>query len=102
LYHIDWRRLHNEELHNLYTSANIIRVIKLRRMRLAGHVARRGEVRNAYENLVWKPERKRPLGKHRRSMSWENSVGYIGWMHLAQNRDQWRALVNTVMNFPTP
>jgi hypothetical protein len=52
----DWRRLHNEELHNLYASENIIGVIKLRRMRWAAHVARMGEKRNVYNNLVGKPE----------------------------------------------
>jgi hypothetical protein len=59
-----WRRLHNEELHNLYASTNIIRVIKSRRMRWAGHVAHIGEIRNTYKILVGKPEGKRPLGRH--------------------------------------
>jgi hypothetical protein len=62
----DWRKLHNEELHNLYPSPNIIRMIMSRRMRGAGHVARRGEKRNAYRILVGKPEGKRPLGRPRR------------------------------------
>jgi hypothetical protein len=61
-----WRELHNEELHNLYSSPNIIRIIKSRRMRWAGHVARIGEKRNAYRILVGKPEGKRPLGRPRR------------------------------------
>jgi hypothetical protein len=61
-----WRKLHNEELHNLYSSPSIIRVIKLRRMRWAGHAARMGERRNAYTILVGKPEGKRPLGRPRR------------------------------------
>jgi hypothetical protein len=61
----DWRKLHNEELHNLYSSPNIIRIIKSRRMRWAGHVARMGEPRNAYRILVGKPEEKRPLGRPR-------------------------------------
>jgi len=60
-----WRRLHNEELHILYTSLNIIRVIKSRRTRWAGHVARIGDMRNAYSILVVKPEGKRPLGRPR-------------------------------------
>jgi hypothetical protein len=59
----DWRKLHNEELHNLYSSPNIIRMI---RMRWAGYVARMGETRNAYRILVGKPEGKRPLGRQRR------------------------------------
>jgi hypothetical protein len=61
-----WRKLHNEELHNLYTSPSIIRIIKWRRMRWAGHVARMGERRNVYRLLVGKPEGKRPLGRPRR------------------------------------
>jgi hypothetical protein len=62
----DWRKLHNEELYNLYSSPNIIRMIKSRRMRWAGHVARMEEARNAYGILVGKPEGKRPLGRRRR------------------------------------
>jgi hypothetical protein len=62
----DWRKLHNEELHNLYSSPNIIRMMKSRRMRWAGHVARMGEKRNAYRILVGKLEGKRPLGRPRR------------------------------------
>jgi hypothetical protein len=58
----DWRKLHNEELHNLYSSPNIVKMIKSRRMRWAGHVARMGE-RNAYRTLVGKPEGNRPLGR---------------------------------------
>jgi hypothetical protein len=66
----DWRRLHNEELHNLYSSPNIIRVIKLRRMKWAGHAACMGEVRNACSCLIGKPERKRPLVRCR----WEDNI----------------------------
>jgi hypothetical protein len=62
----EWRKFHNEELHNLYSSPNIIRMIKSRRMRWAGHVARVGEKRNAYRILVGKPEERRPLGRPRR------------------------------------
>jgi hypothetical protein len=61
-----WRKLHNEELHNLYTSPSIIRVIKSRRMTWAGHVVRMGEKRNVYRLLIRKPEGKRPLGRPRR------------------------------------
>jgi hypothetical protein len=94
-----WRKLHNEELHNLYSSPSIIRIIKSRRMRLAGHVARMGETRNAYRILVGKPEGKRPLGRPRRR--WVDNIkmdlreiGWNGmdWIELAQDRDQWRAL----------
>jgi hypothetical protein len=60
-----WRKLHNEELHDLYSSPSIIKIIKSRRMRWAGHVARKGEKRNSYRLLVGKPEGKRPLGRPR-------------------------------------
>jgi hypothetical protein len=61
-----WRNLHNDELHNLYSSPSIIRIIKSRRMRWAGHVTRMGEKRNEYRILVGKPEGRRPLGRPRR------------------------------------
>jgi len=61
----EWRRLHNEELNNLYTSPNIVRVIKSRRMRWAGHVAHMGEERGVCRVLVGKPEGRRPLGRPR-------------------------------------
>jgi hypothetical protein len=76
-----WRKLHNEELHNLYSFPSIIRIIKSRRMRWAGYVARMGEKRNAYRILVVKPEGKRPLGRPRRR--WVDNIKMdlrvIGW-----------------------
>jgi hypothetical protein len=103
----DWRKLRNEELHNLYSST--IRMIKSRRMRWAGHVARMGEKRNAYRISVGNPEGKRPLVILRRrwvdnikmdlrEMGWDG----MNWIDLAQDRDQWRALVNKVMNLRVP
>jgi hypothetical protein len=77
----EWRKLHNEELRDLYSSPSIIRIIKLRRMRWAGHVARMGEKRNAYRLLVGKPNGKRPLGRPRRR--WVDNIrmhlGEVGW-----------------------
>jgi hypothetical protein len=77
----EWRKLHSGELHNLYTSPDIIRQIKSGRMRWAGHVARLGEGRNVYRVLVGKPEGKRPLGRPRRR--WEDGIKTdlreIGW-----------------------
>ncbi|KAJ4446083.1 hypothetical protein ANN_12775 [Periplaneta americana] len=95
----EWRKLHNTELHALYSSPDIIRNIKSRRLRWAGHVARMGESRNAYRVLVGRPEGKGPLGRPRRR--WEDNikmdlreVGYDdrGWINLAQDRDRWRGL----------
>jgi hypothetical protein len=93
----------------LYSSPNIIRVIKSRRMRWAGHVALMEEVRNAYNILVGKPEGRRPLGRPR--CRWEDNIGMnlretglgdVDWIYLAQDRDRWRALVNTVMRLRFP
>jgi len=101
----EWRRLHNEELNELYSSPNIVRVIKSRRMRWAGHVARMVEERGMYRVLVGKPEGKRPLGTPRRR--WVDNIrmdlrevgcGYMDWFGLAQDRDSWRTLVSAVMN----
>jgi hypothetical protein len=104
-----WRKLHNEELYDLYSLPSLIRMIKSRRMRLAGHIVRMGETRNAYRILVGKPEGKSPQGRLRRR--WVGNIrmdlrerGWDGmdWIDLAQNRDQWRALGNTVKNLRVP
>ena len=101
--------MHNEELNDLYCSPSIVRVIKLRRMRWAGHVAHMGEERGAYRVLVGKPEGKRPLGRPRRR--WVDNIrmdlqeaeyGYVDWIGLAQGRDRWRTLVSAVMNLRVP
>jgi hypothetical protein len=101
----EWRKLHNEELHDFYSSPSIIRVIKARRIRWAGHVARIGEKRDAYRLLVGNPEGKRPLGrpKHRWLDNIRMDLVEVGWgdvdcISLAQDRDRWRALVNSVLN----
>ena len=105
----EWRKLHNEELSDLYSLPNIVRVVKSRRMRWAGHVPRMGERRGVHRFLVGKPEGKRPLGRPRRR--WEDNIkmdlhevggGCGDWMDLAQDRDKWRALVSTVMNLRVP
>jgi hypothetical protein len=104
-----WRKLHNGELHGLYSLPSSVRVIKARRMRWAGHVARMGEVRGAYNISVGRPEGRRPLGRPRRR--WEDNIkmdlgeigfGDVDWIHWAQDRDRLRALVNTVMNLWVP
>jgi hypothetical protein len=101
----EWRKLHNEELHHLYSSPSTIRIMKARRMRLAGHVARMGDKRNAYRLLVGK----RPLGRPRRR--WLDNIrmdlgefgwGDVDWIGLAQDSDRWRAVVNSVLNLRVP
>jgi hypothetical protein len=101
----EWRKLHSRELHNLYSSPDIIWQIKSRRMKGVGHVARMGEGRNVYRVLVGKPEGKRPLvrPRHRREDGIKmdfREIGFRGveWIHLAQDRDRWRTLVNAVRN----
>jgi hypothetical protein len=101
----EWRKLHNRELHNLYSSPDIIRQMKSRRMRWAEHVARVGEGRKVYRVLLEELEGKRPLGRSRlrrkdgikmnlREIGW----GGVEWIYLAEDRFRWWALVNAVMN----
>jgi len=106
---VEWRRLHNEELNDLYSLPNIVRVIKSRRMRWAGHVAHMGEERGVYRVLVGKPEGRRPLGRPRRR--WVDNIrmdlqklgyGHMDWIGLVQDRYRWRALVSAVMNLWVP
>jgi len=95
----EWRKLQNEELNDLYCSPNIVRVIKSKSVRWAGHVARMGERRGVYRVLVGRPEGKRPRGRPRHR--WENNIkmelqdmgcGGMDWIELAQDRDSWRHL----------
>jgi hypothetical protein len=97
----EWRKLHNEELRDLYFSPSIIRMIKSRKMGWAGHVARMGE--------KGKPEGKRPLGKPRRR--WVDNIrmdlgevrwGDMDWIAVGQDRNRRRALVNSVLNLRVP
>jgi hypothetical protein len=101
----EWGKLHNEELNDLYSPPSIVWVIKLRRMRWAGHVAHVGKRRGMYRILVGKPEGKRPLGRSRHS--WENNIkmdllevgcGGMDWIKLTQDSDRCRALMNVVVN----
>jgi len=105
----EWRRLNDEELNDLYSSPNIVRVIKSRIMRWPGHVARMGEERGVYRILFWKPEGRRPLGRPRRR--WVDNIktdlqgvgcGCMNWIGLIQDRDRWGTLVSAVMNFGVP
>ena len=93
----------------MYSSPKIVRVIKSRRMRWDGHVARMGEERGVYRVLVGKPEGRRPLGRPRRR--WVDNIrmdlqevgcGYMDWIGLAQDRDRWRTLVSAIMNLRVP
>jgi len=100
----EWRKLHTEEPNDLYSSRNIFRFIKSRRMRWAGHVPRMGESRGVYRVLMRKPEGKGPLGRHRQR--WEDNIkmdlqevgwGGMDWIDMAQGKDRWWALVKVVM-----
>jgi hypothetical protein len=104
-----WRKLHNKELHNLYPSPSIIRIIKSRWMSWEEHAARTREQSNSYRTLVAKPEGKRPLG--RPSYRWVDNImmdlretgwDYMDCINLAQDGDQWKALANMVMNLRIP
>jgi hypothetical protein len=101
----EWRKLHNQELRDLYSWSSIIRVIKSRGMRWTGHVTRMGEKRNTYRLLVGKPEGNKPLRRLRRR--WVDNIridlgemgwGDVDWIGLAKDRNRWRALINFVMN----
>jgi hypothetical protein len=104
-----WRKLHNDELHSLYSSPNIIRMIKSRRMRWVGHVARMGKGRGVYRVLIGRPEGKIPLGIAGRR--WKDNIKMnlreieidgVNWIPLAQDRVHWWAFVNTVMHLWVP
>jgi hypothetical protein len=105
----EWRKLHNEELRDLYSSPSIIRKIRLRSMRWTGHVARMGEKKNAYRLFMGKPEGRRPLGRPRhrwvdnirmdvREVGWAD----VDWIGLAKDRNRWIALVNSVLSLWVP
>jgi hypothetical protein len=105
----EWRELHNEELHDLYSSPSIIRIMKARRIRCVGHVARMGEKGNAYRLLVGKPKGRRPLGSPKRR--WFDNIrmdlvevrwGDVDWIGLTHARNGWRALVNSALNLRVP
>jgi hypothetical protein len=104
-----WIKLHNEELNDLYCSHNIVRVIKSRRMRWTEHVARMGEKRGVCRVLVGKPKGKKKLGGPR--LRWEDNIkmnlqevgcGGMEWIDLAQDRDRYQVLLNSILNLRVP
>jgi hypothetical protein len=104
-----WRKLHNDELHSLYCSPNILRVITSRRMRWVGHVAHMGEGRGVYRVSVGRSKGKTPLGRHRHR--WEDNIKLdlreigingVNCIQLVQDTVQWQAFVNMVMNLRVP
>jgi hypothetical protein len=104
-----WRKLHNEEFRDLYSSSSIIRIITSRRMKWAGHVARLAEKRNAYSLLVERLEGTRPLARPRRRRVdnirmhlGDAGWGEVDWIGLAQDKNRWRALVNSILNVRVP
>jgi hypothetical protein len=105
-----WRKLHNDELHSLYSSPNIVRVIKSRRLRWVGYVAHMGERRGVYRVVVvGKPKGNKPLGKPRHKWKYnikldlrETGIDGLNWSQLAQDWVQWQAFVNIVMNLQVP
>jgi hypothetical protein len=105
----EWRKLHNMELRDLNPSPSIIRIIKSRRMRWAGHLARIGKKRNTYKLLVGEPEKKMPLGRPRHM--WldnikigrgEVGLGDVEWFGVAQDNNTWRVILNSVMSLRVP
>jgi len=105
----EWRKLHNEELNDLYSPLNIVWVIKSRIMRWVGHVAHMWGKRGIYGLLVGKPDERRPFGRPRRR--WVDNIkmdlqevgcGGMDWIKLAQDRDRWRVLANALMNLWVP
>jgi hypothetical protein len=104
----EWRRLHNEELKDLYSSPNIIRAIKSTRMRWVGHLAHMGEKRDAYRILVGIPKGRRPFGRPRRK--WDDNIKMdiqevewgMNWIDLSQDRDKRQVVVDAVMNLRVP
>jgi hypothetical protein len=102
---VEWRKLHNEELSDLYSSRIVVQVVKPRRMRWVEYVARMSKRSGVHRVLVGKPEEKTPLGRPRRRWEGNNKMdlqevgcGGMDWIELAKNRDRWPALMNAVMN----